>query len=281
MALVEAIEASLRKRVDLLGARLDTRKSIYNRVRIDDQGQPVTRELEDQRGKQRIRRGRGAFEIDLLVWEESKERIVPRVAIEVKERLTTDNIFTANTKAEMHKQCYPYLRYGLVYIPPEASIAPRHLLYSQWFDFIVAVSANSLPILQEQMDRLGEIVARPVGISRYLGRYLFHPPREATKSWALEKQWIFSELLAEDSHQKDNAFEMAVSFFEQHREELLTDYEGKFIAIIDNSVVDSDVDGVALAMRVYEKHGYKAMYMPKVEREPRTFRLPSPRLLKR
>lgn len=73
-----------------------------------------------------------------------------------------------------------------------------------------------------------------------------------------------------------DSFEAARAFFEQHRDELLKDYEGKSIAIIAGKVVDSDVDRIALAHRVYEKYGYKAIYMPKVERTRRVVQIPTP-----
>ncbi|MBI2886018.1 MAG: hypothetical protein HYY02_02290 [Chloroflexi bacterium] len=79
-----------------------------------------------------------------------------------------------------------------------------------------------------------------------------------------------------DKQTLSGSFEPAVAFFARHRDELLRGYEGKFIAIIDEKVVDSDVDRVALAHRVYAKHGYKAIYMPKVERTPRVVRIPTP-----
>lgn len=79
-----------------------------------------------------------------------------------------------------------------------------------------------------------------------------------------------------DKKTLSDSFEAAVAFFQQHREELLQKHDGKFIAIIDNQVVDFDVDRIALAHRVYEKHGYKAIYMPKVERTPRVVHIPTP-----
>jgi predicted RNase H-like HicB family nuclease len=75
---------------------------------------------------------------------------------------------------------------------------------------------------------------------------------------------------------RSDAFEDAIAFFESHKEELLKAYEGKYVAIIDGKVVDSDEDGVALPLRVYKKYGYKAIYMPKVERERRIVHIPTP-----
>ena len=98
-------------------------------------------------------------------------------------------------------------------------------------------------------------------------------PQESDKSLQLSKARPIKG-------NSSNLFEESMAFFEKHKDELLRNYEGTYIAIIDNEVVDSDEDGVALALRVYEKYGYKAIYMPKVEREPRKFRIVSPRLLR-
>ena len=99
------------------------------------------------------------------------------------------------------------------------------------------------------------------------------PTQGATTTFWFE---IDPALPSFDKKTLSDSFEPAVAFFEQHREALLQEYEDRFIAIIDDKVVDSDVDRIALAHRVYEKHGYKAIYMPKVERTPRVVRIPTP-----
>jgi hypothetical protein len=75
-----------------------------------------------------------------------------------------------------------------------------------------------------------------------------------------------------------DAFKKAQAFFQEHRESLLTEYEGKYIAIIDNRVIDVDADFSALADRVYAQYGYGAIYMPRVTREQEMFSIPTPRL---
>ncbi|MBI2919236.1 MAG: hypothetical protein HYY01_14780 [Chloroflexi bacterium] len=72
-------------------------------------------------------------------------------------------------------------------------------------------------------------------------------------------------------------FEQSRHFYHKHFETLYQTYAGKYIALIEGEVVDSDSDFSSLAMRVYEKYGYKDIYMPKVERE-RTVRVSGPRL---
>lgn len=74
------------------------------------------------------------------------------------------------------------------------------------------------------------------------------------------------------------AFREAQAFFEAHRQDLLTEYESKYVAILDGQVVDSDDDFAPLAERVYRRVGYRDVFMPRVERQPSVMRIPSPRL---
>ncbi|GFP43604.1 hypothetical protein HKBW3C_02734, partial [Candidatus Hakubella thermalkaliphila] len=53
-------------------------------------------------------------------------------------------------------------------------------------------------------------------------------------------------------------------------------YDNKYVAILDNKIVDSDEDFSSLAKRVYAKFGYRAIYMPKVTREEEVIHIPSP-----
>ena len=61
---------------------------------------------------------------------------------------------------------------------------------------------------------------------------------------------------------------------------LLQRYEGQHVAIYHGKVVDSDLDKVALALRVYHQYGYVPIYVHYVGRhEPRTRSIHSPHLL--
>lgn len=73
-------------------------------------------------------------------------------------------------------------------------------------------------------------------------------------------------------------FEKSVQFYRANHKALLEKYEGCFIAILEERVVDSDEDFSELARRVYGRIGYRDIFMPKVERESRLIHLPSPRL---
>jgi len=73
-------------------------------------------------------------------------------------------------------------------------------------------------------------------------------------------------------------FQEARRYFQENKAQILEKYNGDFIAILDNLVVDRDRSFSELAIRVYEKFGYQAIYMPFVESEPSVLRIPSPRV---
>lgn len=91
------------------------------------------------------------------------------------------------------------------------------------------------------------------------------------REWPVKMEKEFSESVE---------FEEAIKFFEANKEEFLEEYENKFIAIINNKIVDFDEDFSALAERVFGKYGYKDVYIPKVTRETQVFKIPTPFLRK-
>jgi cell division protein FtsZ len=75
-------------------------------------------------------------------------------------------------------------------------------------------------------------------------------------------------------------FQEAKAFFEANRRKLLDNYEGKYIAILNGEVIDVDADFSLLAERVYSHHGYKDIYLPKVERKGTILHVPTPQVKK-
>ncbi|MBI2305126.1 MAG: hypothetical protein HYU86_10345 [Chloroflexi bacterium] len=76
------------------------------------------------------------------------------------------------------------------------------------------------------------------------------------------------------------SFEDDLQFYEEHLAQFLSEYKGRYIALLNRQVVDSDANFSRLAERVYGKFGYRDICMPKVE-EPRVVSMPSPRLVGR
>jgi len=67
-------------------------------------------------------------------------------------------------------------------------------------------------------------------------------------------------------------------FFELNKEEMLRIYEGRYIAIFDKNVIDTDENFENLARRVYSAYGYITIYITKVEKDNSLVNIPSPAL---
>ena len=79
-----------------------------------------------------------------------------------------------------------------------------------------------------------------------------------------------------------SAFEQAINYFEANRSEIEKAFQGKFVAIWGDTIIDSDADFSELSGRIYGQHGYIPIYMPFVGRKPKLqFRSPRVRQLKK
>ena len=86
----------------------------------------------------------------------------------------------------------------------------------------------------------------------------------------------------EGHYQDDEAvrqtIRLAELFFATHLPELLAKYEGQFVAILNNRVIDNDPNLDPLMERVYRRFGYRPILMRRVQRKAaRPSRPPSPR----
>jgi hypothetical protein len=75
----------------------------------------------------------------------------------------------------------------------------------------------------------------------------------------------------------DQSIAMEKKFYEDQKEKYLAEYEGKYIALENGILLDSDLDFSALAKRVYEQHGYRPIFMPFVTKEDRQYKIRSPK----
>ena len=98
------------------------------------------------------KRGSHAFQTDLLITS-SKDDFLPLVVIETKYGgFSTHDVLTYSTKAQKHKEIYPYLRYGLV-VGGQNKIHNRFFTHNIGFDFAYALNSvddsNSIKDLAE------------------------------------------------------------------------------------------------------------------------------------
>ena len=78
----------------------------------------------------------------------------------------------------------------------------------------------------------------------------------------------------------DDEWEQGRQAFERMQNELLKTHKGQFVAILNNQVVDADAEIGTLARRVYDRFGYRPIYMQKVTEQPRVVRILSPRVVR-
>jgi hypothetical protein len=84
-----------------------------------------------------------------------------------------------------------------------------------------------------------------------------------------------TQSIDEESKQKLRQSEL---YFISHIADLISKYEGKFVAIVDNNVIDSDNNIDSLMVRVYTNFGYRPILMRRVSRDiARSSRLPAPK----
>lgn len=72
--------------------------------------------------------------------------------------------------------------------------------------------------------------------------------------------------------------EAEVRWYEQNRDKLVRRYEGQFIAIVKQRVVDHDAEFEALAERIFKLRGSRDTFMPEVRAQTKAVRLRSPRV---
>jgi antitoxin (DNA-binding transcriptional repressor) of toxin-antitoxin stability system len=75
--------------------------------------------------------------------------------------------------------------------------------------------------------------------------------------------------------ESDEAFERERAAFERLKPELLKTHRGKFVAVVNEQVVDVGTDRVKLVLRVYDRFGYRPIYVQLVEEHLPRWRLPS------
>jgi hypothetical protein len=69
----------------------------------------------------------------------------------------------------------------------------------------------------------------------------------------------------------------AQAYFDQHFDQLLEDFPGEYVAIIDDTVVSHDRDLAKVTKDVYTQYKQRPIFINKVE-QPEEIALPSPTL---
>ena len=126
--------------------------------------------------------------------------------------------------------------------------------------YTIDVEQNDLtqPIILEQA---GQEVAAIIPIEKY----------RAFELWEQQQQplSLYPTLLADKTA------------FEQMEPSLLATHQGKYVAIRNRQLIDSDENKMTLIKRVYEESGYGPVYVHKVGEPSRVAKLASPRVVRR
>ena len=133
--------------------------------------------------------------------------------------------------------------------------------------YTVAVEKSDLtqqPIILKQN---GQEVAVIISIEKY----------RAYEAW--ERQQL-QTLQPENPSGSYPEFEADKAAFERMAPELMRDYQGRYVAIRGEEMVDSDVDKMTLIARVYQRFGYGPMYVQQVGKPLNKARIISPRIVK-
>ena len=89
--------------------------------------------------------------------------------------------------------------------------------------------------------------------------------------------WVCPEHATRIEPVAKSAFEEGKTYYERNKGSLIRRFEGQYIAIWENDVLDNDTSFSALAQRVYGKLGYVSIYMPFVTSKRRVLRFESPK----
>jgi len=130
----EKLQEKLQEKLEKAGVKVERNKNLIYKVIVNEElvFEPNT--------PKEPKRGSYAFQTDLLVTEEGNNPL-PLVVIETKYGgFSTHDILTYSTKAQKHKEIYPYLRYGLV-VGGENKIHNRFFTHNAGFDFAYALNS--------------------------------------------------------------------------------------------------------------------------------------------
>jgi len=147
----EKLREKLQEKLEKAGVKVESDKNLIYKVVVNEKlaFEPNT--------PQKPRRGSYAFQTDLLITK--RDSSLPLVVIETKYGgFSTHDILTYSTKAQKHKEIYPYLRYGLV-VGGKNKIHNRFFTHNIGFDFAYAL--NSLDN-ENSIEELAKIIKQQI-----------------------------------------------------------------------------------------------------------------------
>ena len=134
------------------------------------------------------------FETDLMIFEKSAEKIIPRIIIEAKiGSVTTHDAIIYSYKAEKHKNITPYLRYGIMIGNRQHYPLPGRLFrHGTNFDFMISFAGTEPEKIEWKT--FTEMILKEVEYSRLMEEML-HDSRNKDRKryYMLQKQLVLME----------------------------------------------------------------------------------------
>lgn len=135
------------------------------------------------------------FETDLVVYEKSNGKVIPRVIIEAKVgSVTTHDAITYSHKAMYHKNVIPFVRYGIMLGARETYPLPGRLFrHGTNFDFLY--SFVGYEVTEKEKKMFVEMIKREIVYSRQIEEILTNSRhRDRKHYYMLQKEFHLEEM---------------------------------------------------------------------------------------
>ena len=97
-----------------------------------------------------------------------------------KSGITSHDILTYSTKALKHKEIYPYLRYGLLYIHSQENLPQRFFMHNVGFDFAMVVRDP-----EKEIDDITKIVKEQLVVSENLRKTIGNNKKSTVSKYSV------------------------------------------------------------------------------------------------
>lgn len=112
------------------------------------------------------------YQTDILVFETYQDKQIPRVIVECKIRLNTDDIIAYNEKARKHKNIFPHLQYGFLLFDNDKRELPwKYHINNDNFDFELLLPVTNITDKQKRL--FIDAIIEQVKVSREKERIIF------------------------------------------------------------------------------------------------------------
>jgi hypothetical protein len=120
-------------------------------------------------------------------------------------------------------------------------------------------------------DKIGYELGTP-----FILRYFLYNKRSSKKGLSYCNTWVFS---SKHLDSKLSQLEIDKKNYLEQKEKYIDKYEGKYIALINGKVEDSDTRFSEVAKRIYHKFGYKEIFITFVSSKPQRSHRISPKFI--